>query len=57
MTLGTWSYTAQDSKVADTGQYLTVWHLNEAGAWRIVLDQSHQPANAACRAGANARCL
>ncbi len=40
VTLGTWSYTAQDSKVADTGQYLTVWRLNEAGAWRIVLDQS-----------------
>jgi ketosteroid isomerase-like protein len=40
VTLGTWSYTAQDSKVADTGQYLTVWRLNEAGAWRVVLDQS-----------------
>jgi ketosteroid isomerase-like protein len=40
VTLGTWSYTAKDSRVADTGQYLTVWRLNEAGAWRIVLDQS-----------------
>ncbi len=40
VTLGTWSYIAKDSKVADTGQYLTVWRLNEAGAWRIVLDQS-----------------
>jgi len=40
LTLGTWSYTAKDSKVTDTGQYLTVWRLNEAGAWRIVLDQS-----------------
>lgn len=40
VTLGTWSYTAKDSKVADTGQYLTVWRLSEAGAWRIVLDQS-----------------
>jgi len=40
VTLGTWSYTAKDSKAADTGHYLTVWRLNEAGAWRIVLDQS-----------------
>jgi hypothetical protein len=40
VTLGTWSYVAKDSKVADTGQYLTVWRLNEARAWRIVLDQS-----------------
>lgn len=40
VTLGTWNYIAMDSKVADTGQYLTVWRLNEAGAWRIVLDQS-----------------
>ncbi len=40
VTLGTWSYTAQDSKVADTGHYLTVWRLNETGAWRIVLDQA-----------------
>ncbi len=40
VTLGTWSYTAKDSKAADTGQYLTVWRLNEAGEWRIVLDQS-----------------
>jgi len=40
VTLGTWSYTAKDSKVADTGQYLTVWRRTEAGEWRIVLDQS-----------------
>jgi ketosteroid isomerase-like protein len=40
VTLGTWSYTAQDSKVADTGQYLTVWRLTGAGEWRIVLDQA-----------------
>jgi hypothetical protein len=40
VTLGTWSYVALDSKVADTGQYLTVWRPGEAGAWRIVLDQS-----------------
>jgi len=44
VTLGSWSYTAQDSKVADTGQYLTVWRLTDAGEWRIVLDQSiNQP--------------
>ena len=40
VTLGTWSYTAKDSKAADMGQYLTVWRRNEAGAWRIALDQS-----------------
>jgi len=40
VTLGTWSYTAQDSKVADTGQYLTAWRLTDAGEWRIVLDQA-----------------
>ena len=40
VTLGTWSYTAQDSRVADSGQYLTAWRLTDAGEWRIVLDQS-----------------
>jgi len=40
VTLGTWSYTAKDSKVADTGQYLTVWRRADAGEWQIVLDQS-----------------
>jgi ketosteroid isomerase-like protein len=40
VTLGTWSYTAKDRRVADTGQYLTVWRLSNAGQWRIVLDQS-----------------
>lgn len=40
LTFGNWSYTANDSKVADTGQYLTVWRPGEAGDWRIVLDQS-----------------
>ncbi len=27
VTLGNWSYTAKDSQVADTGQYLTAWRL------------------------------
>jgi ketosteroid isomerase-like protein len=40
VTLGTWSYTAKDSKVADTGQYLTVWRRADAGEWRIALDQA-----------------
>jgi ketosteroid isomerase-like protein len=40
VTFGTWSYTAKDSKAADTGQYLTVWRRADAGEWRIVLDQS-----------------
>jgi ketosteroid isomerase-like protein len=40
VTMGTWSYTAKDSKVADTGQYLTVWRRADVGDWRIVLDQS-----------------
>jgi len=57
VTLGNWSYTAQDSRVADTGQYLTAWRLSAAGEWRIVLDQSVNlpampavawPAGAAC---------
>jgi ketosteroid isomerase-like protein len=41
VTLGTWTYTARDSKTADTGQYLTAWRRGEGnGEWRIVLDQS-----------------
>jgi ketosteroid isomerase-like protein len=57
VTLGHWSYTAQDSRVADTGQYLTAWRLSAAGEWQIVLDQSVNlpampavawPAGAAC---------
>jgi ketosteroid isomerase-like protein len=40
VTLGHWSYTATDSRVADTGQYLTVWRLSADGQWQIVLDQS-----------------
>ena len=40
VTLGTWNYTAQDSKVAESGQYLTVWRRTDVGDWRIVLDQS-----------------
>jgi ketosteroid isomerase-like protein len=57
VTLGNWSYTAQDGRAADTGQYLTAWRLSAAGEWRIVLDQSISlpsmpaaalPAGAAC---------
>lgn len=41
VTLGTWSYTARDSKTSDTGHYLTAWRRDEGdGEWRIVLDQS-----------------
>ena len=40
VTLGTWSYTARDSKASDTGYYLTAWHRGEEGDWRIVLDQA-----------------
>ena len=57
VTLGTWSYTAQDSKVADTGQYLTVWRPTDAGEWRIVLDQSiNQPAMPAAAIPTGATC-
>jgi hypothetical protein len=41
VTLGTWTYTARDSRTPDTGQYLTAWRRDEGeGEWRIVLDQS-----------------
>lgn len=40
VTLGTWSYTARDSRTSDTGYYLTAWRRGEEGDWRIVLDQS-----------------
>jgi len=58
LTLGTWTYTAPDSRTSDTGQYLTAWRRGvEGGDWRIVLDQSlslaqlptlSAPANAGC---------
>ena len=57
VTLGNWSYTAKDSPIADTGQYLAGRRLSAAGDWRIVLDQSINlpsmpaaalPADAAC---------
>jgi hypothetical protein len=49
VTLGTWSYTARDSRTPDTGHYLTAWRRDaEGNDWRIVLDQSlslaHLPA-------------
>ncbi|MGB7905277.1 MAG: nuclear transport factor 2 family protein [Steroidobacteraceae bacterium] len=57
VTLGTWSYTAQDSKVADSGQYLTVWRPAVAGEWRIALDQSiDQPSLPAAALPAGAAC-
>lgn len=41
VTLGTWSYTARDTRASDTGHYLTAWRRGvEGGDWRIVLDQS-----------------
>ncbi len=49
--------TAQDSRVADTGQYLTVWRLAGAGEWRIVLDQSiNLPSMPAVALPASASC-
>jgi ketosteroid isomerase-like protein len=57
VTLGNWSYTAKDSLVADTGQYLTAWRLSAGGEWRIVLDQSiNLPAMAALALPAGAAC-
>jgi ketosteroid isomerase-like protein len=40
VTLGTWTYTARDSKSPESGQYMTVWRHSESGDWRIVLDQT-----------------
>jgi ketosteroid isomerase-like protein len=57
VTLGNWSYTAKDSLVADTGQYLTAWRLSAGGEWRIVLDQSiNLPAMPAAALPASASC-
>lgn len=57
VTLGTWNYTATDSRFADTGQYLTVWRLTAAGEWRIVLDQSISlPATPAAAPPARSAC-
>ena len=57
VTLGTWNYTAKDSKGADTGQYLTVWRRTYAGEWRIVLDQSISlPSMPAALAAASRAC-
>ena len=57
VTLGNWSYTAQDSRVADTGQYLTAWRPAAAGEWRIVLDQSiNLPAMPAAASTTGADC-
>lgn len=57
VTLGTWNYTAKDSKTADTGQYLTAWRRSENGDWQIVLDQAlNVPALPALGATVNAAC-
>lgn len=57
VTLGTWNYTAKDSKTADTGQYLTAWRRSENGDWQIVLDQALTvPALPAVGAAAIAAC-
>jgi len=57
VTLGTWTYTAKDSKTADTGQYLTAWRRSANGDWQIVLDQTLTlPALPALGAAVNAVC-
>jgi ketosteroid isomerase-like protein len=40
ITTGSWAYTPPDSKLAETGQYLTAWRRSGEGDWRIVLDQA-----------------
>jgi hypothetical protein len=56
VTLGTWSYTARDSRTSDTGFYLTAWRHGEEGDWRIVLDQSLSLAGLPALPAANAAC-
>lgn len=56
VTLGTWSYTAHDSRTPDTGYYLTAWRRGEEGDWRIVLDQSLSLAGLPALPAANATC-
>jgi hypothetical protein len=57
VTLGTWTYTAKDSKTADTGQYLTAWRRSENRDWQVVLDQTlNESALPALGPAANAAC-
>jgi ketosteroid isomerase-like protein len=57
VTLGTWTYTAQDSRTADTGHYLTAWRRSENGDWQIVLDLAlNVPALPASGAAVSAAC-
>jgi ketosteroid isomerase-like protein len=56
VTLGTWSYTARDSRTSDTGYYLTAWRRDEEGDWRIVLDQSLSLAGLPALPASNATC-
>jgi hypothetical protein len=56
VTLGTWTYTARDSRTSDTGYYLTAWRRDEGGDWRIVLDQSLSLAGLPALPAASATC-